>query len=146
MVDAHLSYLAIISERPDTLADFYQTYFGLSVLGRSPAGDVSMTHGLFNLTFLKRRPDLGEADDRLGPHHFALAVDDIREIEARLKEFAPAPSCAKRRAIYSTASTAPSIRTAIPSASPPGTSASLRVPAPSRRFTTSPRPCPTAMK
>jgi len=89
MADAHLSYLAIISERPDTLADFYQTYFGLNVLGRSPAGDVSMTDGFFNLTFLKRRPDLGEADDRLGPHHLGLAVDDIREVEARLREFAP---------------------------------------------------------
>jgi catechol 2,3-dioxygenase-like lactoylglutathione lyase family enzyme len=89
MATAHLSYLAIISERPETLADFYRTYFGLSELDRSLAGDISMTDGFFNLTFFKRRADLGESDDSVGAHHFGLAIDDIREIEARLKEFAP---------------------------------------------------------
>jgi catechol 2,3-dioxygenase-like lactoylglutathione lyase family enzyme len=89
MAIGQLSYLAIIAERPEVLADFYQTHFGLTELGRSAAGDVSMTDGYFNLTFLKRRPELGETDDTRGLHHFGLAIDDIREIEARLEDFAP---------------------------------------------------------
>ena len=89
MAIGHLSYLAIIAERPEALADFYHTHFGLTELGRSAAGDISMTDGYFNLTFLKRRPGLGEADDSKGLHHFGLSIDDIREIEARLEDFAP---------------------------------------------------------
>jgi catechol 2,3-dioxygenase-like lactoylglutathione lyase family enzyme len=89
MAQAQLSYLAIISERPERLADFYATHFGLSELGRSAEGDVSMTDGFFNLTFLKRRPGLGEQEDRLGLHHFGLTVPDIRGIEGRLEEFFP---------------------------------------------------------
>ncbi|HEY7062238.1 MAG TPA: VOC family protein [Chloroflexota bacterium] len=89
MALGQLSYLAIIAERPEALADFYGKHFGLTELGRSAAGDVSMTDGYFNLTFLKRRAGLGEAEDRLGLHHFGLMVPDIREVEARLEEFAP---------------------------------------------------------
>ncbi len=85
----HLSYLAIIAERPEVLADFYNTHFGLTELGRSAVGDISMTDGYFNLTFLKRRPGLGESDDSTGLHHVGLGIPDIREIEARLEEFAP---------------------------------------------------------
>jgi catechol 2,3-dioxygenase-like lactoylglutathione lyase family enzyme len=88
MAIGQLSYLAIVAERPEALAEFYGRHFGLTELGRSAAGDVSMTDGHFNLTFLKRRPGL-EPDDGTGLHHFGLAVDDIREIEARLEEFAP---------------------------------------------------------
>jgi catechol 2,3-dioxygenase-like lactoylglutathione lyase family enzyme len=88
MAIGQLSYLAIVAERPEALAEFYRTHFGLTELGRSAAGDVSMTDGYFNLTFLKRRAGL-EADDGKGLHHFGLAIDDIREIEARLEEFAP---------------------------------------------------------
>jgi catechol 2,3-dioxygenase-like lactoylglutathione lyase family enzyme len=84
-----LSYIAIVSERPDRLADFYQTYFGLTELGRSDAGDVSVTDGHFNLTFLKRRAGVDEDEAGLGPHHFGIAIADIREIEARLEDLFP---------------------------------------------------------
>ena len=84
-----MSYIAIVSERPDRLADFYQTYFGLTELGRSDAGDVSVTDGHFNLTFLKRRAGVDEDEAGPGLHHFGIAVEDIDEIKARLKEHAP---------------------------------------------------------
>jgi catechol 2,3-dioxygenase-like lactoylglutathione lyase family enzyme len=88
MATGQLSYLAIVAERPEALADFYSRHFGLTELGRSAAGDVSMTDGYFNLTFLKQRPGL-ETDNGKGLHHFGLAIDDIREIEARLEEHFP---------------------------------------------------------
>lgn len=89
MSTAQLSYLAIVAERPEVLADFYSKHFGLTELGRSAAGDLSMTDGHFNLTFLKQRPALEETDAGKGLHHFGLAVEDIDELKARLREFAP---------------------------------------------------------
>jgi|SRR5579884_73987 catechol 2,3-dioxygenase-like lactoylglutathione lyase family enzyme len=86
---AHISYIAMVSDRPERLAEYYSTYFGLRQLGRSEAGDVSLTDGFYNLTILKRRAELGEDAAESGLHHFGVAIDDIREIEGRLEEFAP---------------------------------------------------------
>jgi catechol 2,3-dioxygenase-like lactoylglutathione lyase family enzyme len=88
-MDAHIRYLAMLTDEPDRLARYYATNFGLRELGRSDAGDVSMTDGVFHVSFLKRRSDLGEVDDRLGLHHFGVAVDDVRQLERRLEEAAP---------------------------------------------------------
>jgi len=85
---AQIRYLSIITEQPEGLAEFYATYLGLRELGRGPAGDISITDGFYNLTFFKRRAGLGEPDDRLGLNHFGIEIDDIREVEARLEEFA----------------------------------------------------------
>ncbi|MFI5268661.1 MAG: VOC family protein, partial [Chloroflexota bacterium] len=89
-MQAHVRYLALISEQPEILASYYTTHFGLRELGHSETGDVSLTDGFFNLTVLKRRPGLGEADDRVGLHHIGIAIDNIREIEGRLEDVAPA--------------------------------------------------------
>ena len=56
-----IRYLSGIARDPDALAQYYTTYYGLSELGRSAEGDVSLTDGFYNLTFLKQRPSL---DDR----------------------------------------------------------------------------------
>ena len=85
----HISYIAFLSDQPDRLAEHYSTYFGLKELGRSADGDVSMTDGFYNLSFLKRRKELGEANDEVGLHHFGLAIDDIHDFEGGLEEFAP---------------------------------------------------------
>ncbi len=86
---AHISYIAFLSDNPERLAGFYNTYFGLQEIGRSSADDVSMTDGFYNLTFLKRRSELGEDHDEIGLHHFGLAIDDIHDFEGKLEEFAP---------------------------------------------------------
>lgn len=86
---AQVSYLAMVSEQPERLASYYETYFGLRELGRSADGDISLTDGFYNLSILKRRAGLGEENDEVGIHHFGVAIDDIHEIEGRLEEFAP---------------------------------------------------------
>ena len=73
-MQAQIRYLSIITEHPDVLADFYATYLGVRELGRGPDGDISMTDGFYNLTFLKQRPGLGEPDDRLGLNHLGAAL------------------------------------------------------------------------
>jgi catechol 2,3-dioxygenase-like lactoylglutathione lyase family enzyme len=83
-MNSRIRYLAIVSERPDTLARFYSTYFAMRELGRSDAGDVALTDGFYNISILKPRDEAAE----LGISHFGITVEDIREIEARLKRCA----------------------------------------------------------
>lgn len=73
---ARLRYIAFLTENPDELSNFYARHLNLDVLGRSNAGDVSLTDGYFNLTFLKARDDLDEPDPILGLHHVGLEVDN----------------------------------------------------------------------
>jgi len=74
---SRIRYLAMLSEEPMKLAGFYAANFGLSELGRSSAGDVSLTDGGFNFTFLRPRPQLREPHMTIGLHHLGIAVDDI---------------------------------------------------------------------
>jgi catechol 2,3-dioxygenase-like lactoylglutathione lyase family enzyme len=82
---SQIRYLAIVSEHPDTLAHFYSTHFAMRELGRSDAGDIALTDGFYNISLLKPREGASEP----GISHFGITTDDIREVEARLKEFAP---------------------------------------------------------
>jgi hypothetical protein len=84
-VKATFRYLALVSKAPFRLAHFYRTCFGLRELGRSTDGDVSLTDGFYNLTFLLQRPDRPEPGFAVA----GLAVDDMGELEARLREHAP---------------------------------------------------------
>ena len=82
---AQIRYLAIVSERPEVLAEFYSRYFSLRELGRSDAGDVALTDGFYNISLLKPRHGASE----LGISHLGIAIDNIEDIEARIKRFAP---------------------------------------------------------
>jgi catechol 2,3-dioxygenase-like lactoylglutathione lyase family enzyme len=86
-----IRYLALISQRPDALKEFYCGYFGMKELGRSEAGDVSLTDGYFNLTVFKAQPKLREFEPRLavGMNHLGLAVDSVEETVARYLKFNP---------------------------------------------------------
>jgi len=84
-MDSQIRYLAIISERPETLAGFYSRYFSMRELGRSDGGDVALTDGFYNISILKRRDSAVET----GISHFGVTIDNIGEIENRIKEFAP---------------------------------------------------------
>lgn len=88
-MDARIGYLAIVSEEPESLADFYAKYFGMWRLGTSDEGDVSITDSAVNVSILKRRPDVEGASGRPGLSHFGLAIDNMREVEERLEDFAP---------------------------------------------------------
>jgi catechol 2,3-dioxygenase-like lactoylglutathione lyase family enzyme len=88
-VQAHVRYLALISEQPEIVAGYYATSFGLRELGRSEAGDITLSDGYYNLTIFRRRAGLGEVDDSVGLHHIGIAIDDVHELEGRLEELAP---------------------------------------------------------
>lgn len=80
MTTGRLRYLAFLSEDPDRMADFYGRHLALEELGRSNAGDVSLTDGFYNITFLRARDELGELDNAIGLHHIGVEVDDLDKV------------------------------------------------------------------
>src|SRR5712691_8981362 len=85
VMKAKIRYLALVSKTPHRLAHFYRTCFGLRELGRSPEGDISLTDGFYNLTFLLQRPGRSEPGFQLA----GIAVDNVKELEDRLKSHSP---------------------------------------------------------
>jgi catechol 2,3-dioxygenase-like lactoylglutathione lyase family enzyme len=88
-VKAHFGYMAIVSDQPEALAEFYARFFDMWELGRSDAGDLSITDGWVNVSILKQRSGVEGASGRPGLSHFGIAIDDIRELEANLEEYFP---------------------------------------------------------
>ena len=84
-----LRYLAFLSNDPDGIAGFYMRHLGLEELGRSNQGDVSITDGYMNLTFLKARDDLIEPDRTIGLHHVGLQVENMERVTTRYQDLMP---------------------------------------------------------
>lgn len=86
-----IRYLSMLSHQPLEVAAFYSGYFGMKELGRSEAGDVSLTDGYMNLTVFKIQPKTREFEPRLavGMNHMGLAVDSIEETVKRYLKFNP---------------------------------------------------------
>jgi catechol 2,3-dioxygenase-like lactoylglutathione lyase family enzyme len=82
-------YIAILAQDPTRLAAFYRNTLGLCDLGQSPAGDLSLTDGQFNLTVFRLRPELGEARMDAGLHHIGIDVDNFEQAKARFRRFNP---------------------------------------------------------
>ena len=89
MTTGRLRYLAYLSEDPDMMADFYGRNLGVEELGRSNAGDVTVSDGFYNITFLKARDDLDEPDKTIGLHHVGLEVDDLDKVITKYLDRTP---------------------------------------------------------
>jgi catechol-2,3-dioxygenase len=86
---ARIRYLAFLCNDAGRLADFYMRHFGLTEMGRNAEGDVSLTDGYVNLTYLQIRPSLGEPRMEVGLHHLGLEVDDLERVKDRYLAFNP---------------------------------------------------------
>src|SRR5581483_8448356 len=84
-----LRYIAFLSDDPEKIASFYNRFLGTKEIGRSADGDVSITDGFYNLTFLKKRPSLMEPGTETGLHHVGFQVESIDEVKARYLEYNP---------------------------------------------------------
>ena len=78
-----IRHLAIKTKNPAKLAEFYAQVFDMKVLHSEKGGAIYMSDGYFTLAILRNR---GEATPS-GINHFGFHVDDLAEIEARLKKF-----------------------------------------------------------
>jgi catechol 2,3-dioxygenase-like lactoylglutathione lyase family enzyme len=86
---SRIRYLALLCSQPAALADFYRRHFAMRELGRSDAGDVTLTDGGFNLSLIKQREQLHEPRLELGLHHIGIAVDSVEAAVARYRAFNP---------------------------------------------------------
>src|SRR3954462_15347758 len=86
---SRLRYIAILSEQPPALADFYRRIFGLHALGDSPAGDLVLGDAVTKLVIFRIRGDLGEARMEPGLHHLGVAVDSLERVKARFRRHDP---------------------------------------------------------
>lgn len=84
-----IRYLAMLCAEPMALAGFYCGCFGLAEMGRSDAGDVTLTDGGFNITLFRERSQLGEPRMERGLHHLGIAVENLDETLARYRAFNP---------------------------------------------------------
>ena len=86
---AQIRYMAVISEKPAELANFYQSRMGLTELTRSNHNDISLTDGFYNFAILNRREELHEPRMEIGLHHLGLQVASIDETLTRYKRLYP---------------------------------------------------------
>lgn len=86
---AQFKYLAILTEDPARLAGFYADQLGLTEIGRSADGDISLTDGFCHFAFFRKRGALEEARLEVGLHHVGLKVDDLDAVLARYKAHNP---------------------------------------------------------
>ena len=86
---SRIRYLALLCSEPAALAGFYGRSFGMEEIGRTDAGDVSLTDGGFNLTLFKQRPQLHEPRMETGLHHIGIAVENMDQTLARYRAFNP---------------------------------------------------------
>jgi catechol 2,3-dioxygenase-like lactoylglutathione lyase family enzyme len=84
-----IRYLAMLCAEPARLADFYRGCFGLAEMGRSDAGDITLTDGGFNVTLFRQRPQLHEPRMESGLHHLGIAVERLDETLGRYRAFNP---------------------------------------------------------
>src|SRR5215203_1591856 len=86
---ARIRYLAMLCADPGALAAFYRQDFGFDELGRSAAGDVTLTDGGFNVTLFRNRPELHEPHMESGLHHLGIGVENVDEVVARYRKRYP---------------------------------------------------------
>jgi catechol 2,3-dioxygenase-like lactoylglutathione lyase family enzyme len=86
---ARLRYLAFLSRDADALGQFYSDQFGMTEIGRSNQGDISLTDGFFRFGIFQVRPELNELRMEVCAHHVGVEVDSIDETLKLYQEFNP---------------------------------------------------------
>jgi catechol 2,3-dioxygenase-like lactoylglutathione lyase family enzyme len=81
---ARIRHIAIFSDDPERLAEFYVGVFGMELKGKSVDGAVWMTDGYMDIALLKRTSELSPE----GVHHFGVTIepDEKEGVYRRLKE------------------------------------------------------------
>ena len=80
-----IRHIAIFSDEPKKLADFYAEVFGTTTTGLADNGSAWITDGYMDVALLARR---GRADRKNGIHHWGFTVDEAEKpgVVARLQE------------------------------------------------------------
>jgi catechol 2,3-dioxygenase-like lactoylglutathione lyase family enzyme len=89
MMRSGLRHVALFTQDPDRLFDFYRQSFGFELLRRSPSGSLYASDGLIMYALLKYKE--GMEARWVGYDHFGFHVPDLEEIRKRV--FARHPDC-----------------------------------------------------
>jgi catechol 2,3-dioxygenase-like lactoylglutathione lyase family enzyme len=86
---ARIKHIALTTEDPGKVAEFYKAAFGWKEIRRSPSGAVFLTDGAINLAILNWKTENDADVGANGPnyngiHHFGVEVDDLKEASEKL--------------------------------------------------------------
>lgn len=93
-----LNYMAIMSDDPQRMKDWYGRWFGFEELNRTGDGTIYLTDGYFNVAIMKRGAAALEDEHKVGLHHFGFEIDSIIDIERNLEDFDPSIRIERRPA------------------------------------------------
>ena len=87
---AKIKHIALTTEDPTKVADFYKEAFDMQEVRRSESGAVFLTDGYINLAILNWKieedADVGaNGPNYNGIHHFSFQVDDLDEASKKLE-------------------------------------------------------------
>jgi catechol-2,3-dioxygenase len=87
---AKLRHLALLTDQPEKLADFYKKVFELQETHRSPTGAIQLSDGEFNLT-IQHTKNLKPSQNppQVGLYHFGFHIDDLETSLQRIGEAYP---------------------------------------------------------
>jgi catechol 2,3-dioxygenase-like lactoylglutathione lyase family enzyme len=73
-----IRHIALFTGKPQKLADFYATVFGMKAVDRTDRSSIFVSDGTINLALLYQR-----AEEKIGLNHFGFHVRNNEEIRAR---------------------------------------------------------------
>ena len=89
-------HLALLTENPERLAEFYQTVFEMKEVGRSP-GAIYLSDGNINLALITKT-NIPDHQRPTGIYHFGFEVENVDALRALCKELGAATDVQKRPA------------------------------------------------
>ena len=86
---AKLRHLALLTDQPEKLANFYKSVFDLRETHRSANGAIQLSDGEFNLTIQHTKNLKMQNPPSAGLYHFGFHVDDLNQSLQRIEEVYP---------------------------------------------------------
>jgi len=77
-VKSKIRHIALRTSNPEAMSAFYESTFGLEIVGRTPGGAIYMSDGYLNLALLT--PKEGRP---AGIDHFGIQVESFEPIQAQ---------------------------------------------------------------
>jgi catechol 2,3-dioxygenase-like lactoylglutathione lyase family enzyme len=79
-----LRHLALLTENPERLAEFYRTVFEMKEVGRSP-GAIYLSDGHTNLSLITKM-NIPDHQRPTGIYHFGFHIEELEAVQERLRK------------------------------------------------------------
>jgi len=95
---AKLRHLAIKTDNPEKLADFYKKVFDMKEVVRGTKGSIHLSDGVMNLAIQTTSEKSKEPQHPAGFYHIGFQVEDLEEAAERIRQIHPDGAPAVRAA------------------------------------------------